>query len=1113
MQLTDSVSAILVTNGDTHYKNEWYFQKALYSLLNQTYVPECIFVVDVSRNSTNQEVILDVGKHRCKIYFLEASKAKTFAECVNIAVNFRLFPSTAKWLYLLHDDSAPNKTSIERLLHRAASSKAIAVVGSKQIEWGSNKLINVSYTTTKSGRRWTGITRGEVDQKQHDEKDDVLGVSVTGSLIKKSVFDKIGGLDSEYGNCYLSLDFTKRVWLSGDRVVIAPDSIVEHKRAFLLGYRQFIAANTRRSAFEALEDAVRFDVWKADVGQANVGRVEAGGAGNNDEPDNNADTNTPTGAAPGTANTSADTGNNADSNPTTDTTTGAAANTSTDRNPNPDTNPDSKTLSASIEKAKERSYLSRKNGLLRYRLSFFPRFLLPFFYIYTFLAIPLKIANELLQKHPTRAQGELIIPLLSFLKVGSILRHRKQIRKASSVSPRFLRNLLAGTQEVKEYREAQKLADEQDSKLELPDFEEEELNKRNSSQRKWFAWLCVLLASVTLLLFAPYFGKLFTGQVFVGGALLPSFASIHDLFNAATTNWIQAGTGYNLPPNPLLLVLVIPSIIFGMSLQNALTAIVLLSILLSGIFAFASCGVITRKGSIRFFVGLAWALSIPFLSSLADGRIAFVIAYTLFPLIPLGLIRGLGLQTSNIKEVLLESSSKRIKTVYYRPSFMALAGASIAMMAVISASPGLFIPFLLFCIILFFVVGKGLGGRIIMLVVPSIAIMLPTLWFIVRNLQNGSYRVLLADSNPALQYKSVPLYKMSLLLPSELPLSLDDFSNPLHTALWVACLVLGGFLAIIALWALFINRHKGAVKMAWVLIILGLLGSFVSTNTAISYSDGYVYAWPGSFIALILFGELICFICVCNGKVRSSAHGRGLLLGSKLTRAAKACLTLGLVSLGVSLVVPALTVIQQPESIQLKVSEPALVPGVGVQMQNLTRMRVLLVKPVDDKTVNYELLRGANLDFADSSTAVSVHSLLGDQNPFLSEVVGQIITSPSDDAVKVLQDFGVGGILIPANASDNENYSQIIAAVNSAKGVHIVIENQSIHYWRLDKSDDSKFSLADYDRALESPRRHLWMITLFILLGCYLLLAVPFISPRRRKHSLVIEQEENRYGR
>jgi hypothetical protein len=231
-----------------------------------------------------------------------------------------------------------------------------------------------------------------------------------------------------------------------------------------------------------------------------------------------------------------------------------------------------------------------------------------------------------------------------------------------------------------------------------------------------------------------------------------------------------------------------------------------------------------------------------------------------------------------------------------------------------------------------------------------------------------------------------------------------------------------------------------------------------------------------------------------------------------LTKTAKACLTLGLLSLAVSLVVPALTIIQQPESIQLKVNDPDLVPGVGVQMQNLTRMRVLLVKPIDDKTVNYELLRGANLDFADSSTAVSVHSLLGDQNPFLSEVVGQIITSPSDDAVKVLQDFGVGGILVPANASDNENYSQIIAAINSAKGMHIVIENQSVHYWRLDKSDDSKFSLTDYDRALESPRRHLWMATLFTLLGCYLLLAVPFISPHRRKHSLVIEQEENRYG-
>ncbi|TGN73628.1 family 2 glycosyl transferase [Streptomyces bauhiniae] len=142
-----------------------------------------------------------------------------------------------QWLWLLHDDCAPEPDALAQLLRVVDNELElgrddVAVVGPKLRGWYDRRqLLEVGVSIANSGRRWTGLDRREQDQGQHDHVRTVLSVSTAGMLIRRDVFERLGGFDRRLPLMRDDVDLCWRAHTEGYRVLIAPDAVVRHAEA------------------------------------------------------------------------------------------------------------------------------------------------------------------------------------------------------------------------------------------------------------------------------------------------------------------------------------------------------------------------------------------------------------------------------------------------------------------------------------------------------------------------------------------------------------------------------------------------------------------------------------------------------------------------------------------------------------------------------------------------------------------------------------------------------------------------------------------------------------------------------------------------------------------
>ncbi|MBM9504929.1 glycosyltransferase [Actinacidiphila acididurans] len=137
-----------------------------------------------------------------------------------------------QWLWLLHDDCEPDPGALAALLRVADSSPSAAIVGPKLRSWYDRRqLLEVGVSIARSGRRWTGLERREQDQGQHDQVRQVLSVSSAGMLVRRDVWEQLGGFDRRLPLMRDDVDFCWRAQAAGHTVLIAPDAVLRHAEA------------------------------------------------------------------------------------------------------------------------------------------------------------------------------------------------------------------------------------------------------------------------------------------------------------------------------------------------------------------------------------------------------------------------------------------------------------------------------------------------------------------------------------------------------------------------------------------------------------------------------------------------------------------------------------------------------------------------------------------------------------------------------------------------------------------------------------------------------------------------------------------------------------------
>ena len=133
----------------------------------------------------------------------------------------------------------PAPDALEQLLRAAAARPEADFLGPKLREWPSLKrLLEVGVTISGTGRRETGLERGEYDQGQHDQVREVLAVNSAGLLVRRTVLEELGGFDRHlpmFGN---DIDLGWRAAAAGRTTLVVPQAVVFHAEAAHRGTRR-----------------------------------------------------------------------------------------------------------------------------------------------------------------------------------------------------------------------------------------------------------------------------------------------------------------------------------------------------------------------------------------------------------------------------------------------------------------------------------------------------------------------------------------------------------------------------------------------------------------------------------------------------------------------------------------------------------------------------------------------------------------------------------------------------------------------------------------------------------------------------------------------------------
>jgi len=227
-----TVTALLVS----HDGARW-LPAVLSGLTGQTHPVDRVVAVDTTSRDESVELVRAALGERLVLDVVPGSTSYPAA----VRHGLELAPATDddEWVWLLHDDANPAPTALAELLAAAEEHPGVAILGPKLREWPSlRRLLEVGLTITGTGRRETGLERGEYDQGQHDAVREVLAVNTAGMLVRRRVLESLGGLDEElpiFGN---DIDFGWRAALAGHRTLVVPQAVVFHAEAAHRGIRR-----------------------------------------------------------------------------------------------------------------------------------------------------------------------------------------------------------------------------------------------------------------------------------------------------------------------------------------------------------------------------------------------------------------------------------------------------------------------------------------------------------------------------------------------------------------------------------------------------------------------------------------------------------------------------------------------------------------------------------------------------------------------------------------------------------------------------------------------------------------------------------------------------------
>lgn len=254
---TVPVLAVLVC----HDGGPW-LREALSALRRQSPRPRHVLAVDTGSTDRTAELLASArepadGGEPLVHGVLTLDADTGFADAVSRAVEHAVdrWGDPGRWLWLLHDDCAPEPGCLATLLAAADAAPSAAVLGPLSLDWSDPRLVvGAGLSTDASGHRQTGVGAGELDWSHFGShrptaaesggpdggylpSTEVLAMPSAGSLIRRARWDELGGYDAALPLLGEDIDFGWRANRAGALVLCVPDAGMRHARAASTGAR------------------------------------------------------------------------------------------------------------------------------------------------------------------------------------------------------------------------------------------------------------------------------------------------------------------------------------------------------------------------------------------------------------------------------------------------------------------------------------------------------------------------------------------------------------------------------------------------------------------------------------------------------------------------------------------------------------------------------------------------------------------------------------------------------------------------------------------------------------------------------------------------------------
>ncbi|HWH97374.1 MAG TPA: glycosyltransferase [Pseudolysinimonas sp.] len=124
-----------------------------------------------------------------------------------------------EWLWLLPADAEPEPEALSRLLAAVEVAPSVVIAGPKLVDSDDRAMLRSFGESVTLYGATVALADNELDQSQHDADDDVLGVVLPGMLVRRTMWDLLGGPDRGLPTVDAGLDLSIRARLAGGRVV------------------------------------------------------------------------------------------------------------------------------------------------------------------------------------------------------------------------------------------------------------------------------------------------------------------------------------------------------------------------------------------------------------------------------------------------------------------------------------------------------------------------------------------------------------------------------------------------------------------------------------------------------------------------------------------------------------------------------------------------------------------------------------------------------------------------------------------------------------------------------------------------------------------------------